>query len=205
MRPKTAAAIIFFTASLPMLSQVAPSATDQGHSPLSIGAGLSRVNPDYGHGTIYGGELWIDYSLRALPPILQGMGIAMEAQDVRFDPSPTEGVLREDVALGGVSYTSTHFRSLHPYGKFVMGLGNLDYTVSHNRTYHQTRTVTGIGGGLEYRVFRSIWLKCDYEYQYFPDFFLGIPQRPTSGSINPESITVGAMYSFWRGRKQERY
>jgi opacity protein-like surface antigen len=133
------------------------------------------------------------------------MGVALEAQDLHLAPSPREGVLREDVALAGVSYTSTRFRSLHPYAKFVSGLGNLDYMVSKTRSYHQTRTVTGIGGGLEYRVIRSIWLKCDYEYQYFPDFFLGLPQKPTSGSINPQGISVGAMYSFWRGRKQERY
>jgi opacity protein-like surface antigen len=205
MRLKIATAIIFLTASLPMFSQVAPSAYDRGQSPLSIGAGFSRINTDLGHGGLYGGKLWIDYSLRGLPPILHGLGVMMEAEDLDLNPGPRQSVLREDVALGGVSYTFTRFRNLHPYAKFASGLGNIDYKIGNNKTYHQSRTVTGMGAGLQYRAFRSVWVKCDYEYEYFPDFFLGTPQNPSSGSINPQGFTVGAMYSFKGRRSQERY
>ena len=90
------------------------------------------------------------------------------------------------------------FRRLRPYGKFEEGLGNVDYLVSKTRSYHQSRIVTGFGGGLDYLTTRHLRMRLDYEYELFPDFFLGLPSDPTSSPLHMEGVTLGAMYHFRR-------
>lgn len=196
MRMRFVLKILFLTSSLPLLSQVVPSATDKGQQNFAIGAGISWLNPDYSAGSIYGGTLWADYSLRRLVPFLPGLGLELEAHDSHFDRSSGELILREDAALGGVTYSISRFRKVRPYGKFEAGLGNVDYLVSATRSYHQSRTVTGFGGGLDYLALRKLSMRLGYEYQYLPDFFLGLPAKPTSTPLEFQCVTLGAMYRF---------
>jgi opacity protein-like surface antigen len=104
-----------------------------------------------------------------------------------------------DVASGGVIYTLPRFTKFRPYGKFVMGLGNIDYGAPAH-PYHESRTVTSIGGGVDYRVFRKVWARVDYEYQSWPDFWKQSVPFLHGKSLTPEGFTVGAMYHFGQPR-----
>jgi opacity protein-like surface antigen len=198
----TLAALIVCSASS-VLAQTAPAAM-QGNIPLSIGAGISGYNPNDGHGHLLGGTLWIDYTLPHMPHILQGIGLEAEARDLNYGRSTTEPAdLREDTAAGGVIYSWPRYRYFRPYAKVMAGYGNADEETlaAPFVRWHDSRTITSGGGGIEYRVYRSIWVRVDYEYQSWPDFYkhpsYGVPPvYPPAGRLNPQGFTVGAMYHF---------
>ncbi|MGA2167451.1 MAG: outer membrane beta-barrel protein [Terracidiphilus sp.] len=192
MRLKSFFATLFLTASLPLFSQVVPSATEGGLS-LSVGAGLSGYNPDLGSGRMYGGTLWIDYTLNRAPSLLHGVGIEVEARDISLDRSSSERNVREDAAGGGVTYTWRHFRNLRPYAKVILGFGNADYETRGLVRRNDSRTITCPGGGVEFRAFRKVWARADYEYQIWPDFF---KNTTPAGFLDPQGLTVGVMYHF---------
>jgi opacity protein-like surface antigen len=189
-----ALAVIFVCAGYSAFAQTAPAATEATPH-LAIGAGFSGYNPDYGHGHLLGGTLWIDYSPNLGPPLLHGFGIEVEARDLNYGRSSSQPAnLREDAAGGGVIYSWHRYRNIRPYGKVLIGYGNADYGEDPLAAYnHQTRTVTSEGGGLEYRVSQSIWVRADYEYQTWPDFF---KNTAPAGKLNPQGFTVGALYHF---------
>jgi hypothetical protein len=196
-------AALFVCAASSLLAQSAPAAT-QGNIPLSVGVGLSGYNPYIYHGHMLGGTLWIDYTLPHMPHILQGIGLEAEARDLNyFRSGDLPAGVREDTAEGGVIYSWPRYRYFRPYAKFMAGYGNADEeTINYTPVTHWTdsRTITVMGGGFEYRVFRSVWVRADYEYQIWPDFFkYGINAKgviPPAGLLDPQGFTVGAMYHF---------
>jgi opacity protein-like surface antigen len=198
-----ALALLFVGAAYFAHAQTVPAAIGpRAFSPFAIGAGFSGYNnPDFGHGHILGGTLWIDYTPSQVPHFLRGIGVEAEARDLNYGRTATlPSNLREDVAGAGLIYSWPYFRRFSPYGKFLMGLGNADYmvptTTGGYKPYNQGRTVTMMGGGLEYRAFKSVWVRGDYEYQYWPDFFKHTNPAIPAGLLNPQGITVGAMYHF---------
>jgi hypothetical protein len=172
---------------------------------LAIGAGFSGFNPDDGHGHILGGTLWIDYTFPRMPHYLNGIGLEAEGRDLNYGRSATlVPALRQDIAAGGVIYSWPRYRNFRPYGKFLMGYGNADEEdtkITPPGFWTDSRTITCMGGGLELRAYRAIWLRADYEYQIWPDFYkhpaYGIPPvAAPAGLLNPQGFTVGAMYHF---------
>lgn len=196
-------AALFLCAASPVLAQVVPAATE-GNFPLSVGAGISAYNPDIynGHinGHMLGGTLWIDYKLPHMPNILQGIGLEAEGRDLNyFRSGDIPSGVREDTAVGGVIYSLPRYRDFRPYGKFMMGYGNADEeTVNHNPTLHWTdsRTITSFGGGVDYRVLEHVWVRVDYEYQSWPDFFKRYPTDKNGPRLKPQGFTFGVMYHF---------
>lgn len=195
MQVKFVLAALFMAAAFPIFPQVVPAATEGG-LPLSVGVGFSGYNPDIQHGIMYGGTLWIDYTLIPVPSFLHGIGLEAEARDISLDHSQAEPPnLREDFAGGGAIYTWRHFRNIRPYAKVILGYGNADYESKSLVRYHDSRTVTSPGGGVEIRAFRRVWARVDYEYQIWPDFFK--TSKP-AGYLDPQGLTVGASYHFGR-------
>lgn len=182
-------------------AQIAPAATGQkSFSPLAVGAGFSAYNSDFGDGSrghLLGGTLWIEYFPNQLPAVLRGLGVEMEARDLSFGRSATlSPTVREDVATGGLIYSYPLLKNLRPYAKILVGFGNTDeQTMLSPVKWHDSRTIVAGGGGVDYRTFKNLWLRADYEYQSWPDFFKhshGIP----AGRLNPQGFTVGAVYHF---------
>lgn len=197
-----AVAAIFVCAAYSTHAQSAPAATcPKAYSPLAVGVGFNIFDPDWDNGRMYGGALWIDYLPNHLPEHLNGLGIEALARDVSIDGSSKQPkTQREDIATGGLIYAWPHYRKLRPYAKAEMGFGNCEYfalnTERERYRYHQTRTVTSLGGGLDFKVFRSIWGRADYEYQIWPDFFKHTNNIKPAGQLNPEGVTIGAEYRF---------
>jgi opacity protein-like surface antigen len=198
MHPRSLLALLLLVFAIPAFCQVQPSAYRGGLPGLSVGAGASGFNPDFGRGRLYGGTLWIDYSLQQLPSFLRGVGVELEARDISLDRQRTQPVTRIDSIGAGVTYTVLKYGNFQPYAKGIFGLGNVDYLVTPTRRYNQSRTLSSFGGGFDYRAYRTIWVRVDYEYQYLPDFFFGNPNRPTHAPLDPQGFTVGAMYRFGR-------
>jgi hypothetical protein len=170
--------------------QAAPSATSNSALPLKTGMGFSDFRTSFGYGTVKGGTLWLDYTPNRLPHYLDGLGIEAEVRDLSLDPSKTIPEMRIDEAQGGAIYSWRHFRNALPYAKALIGYGNIDYKLNGIK-YHDSRTITVLGGGVEFRVYGSVWARTDYQYQFWPNFW-----RNPAGSLNPSGFTFGAVYDF---------
>ncbi|MGH9600410.1 MAG: outer membrane beta-barrel protein [Terracidiphilus sp.] len=192
--PILISAVLFLATTLPLSSQTVP-AGEEGHSPFSVGGGVSNFDVDWGHGRMYGGTLWLDWHPSFVPRILDGIGLEAEARDISIGHSSSQpSNFRLDTGGGGVIYTWRHFRNVRPYAKYLVSLGSFDFRSRDPYYSHDTRTVTAIGGGVEARVFRNVRVRADYEYQFWPDFDLA----PNGSTLDPQGFTLGAMYDFGR-------
>jgi opacity protein-like surface antigen len=175
-------------AAVPALSQVVAEA-NEGGIPLSIGVGYSNFASDWS-GRLAGPTLWIDWNPYGGPSFLRGFGIEAEGRDLNYERTGGVGNLRQDTAEGGLLYTWRRHRNFHPYGKFLVGYGSIDFTL-HNDPYyhHDSRTLLAPGGGVEFRAWRNVWVRGDYEYQFWRDFF-------NHHALNPQGPTIGISYDI---------
>jgi opacity protein-like surface antigen len=179
-----AALIIFFT--FPAVAQVAPSVTIGG-LPLGVGAGLSDYSLDYGPGRrMIGISAWADYN------IFHGLGIEVEGTSIFADKPDDLERMRQDTIKGGAVYKyHTVFRVVRPYAKGLAGIGSIDFP-SHNPLYtHDTFTVFAIGGGAEVKAWRNLFVRGDYEYEFWEDYH-------GTRALNPNGFTIGGTY-YLRG------
>jgi opacity protein-like surface antigen len=136
-----------------------------------------------------GSTLWIDYQPNRTPYFLRGFGLEVEARDISWNRGDKPNNFRQDTASGGVIYTWQHYRKFHPYGKFMAGLASEDFRVSGFPNYtHDTRTFIAPGLGAEYRVLGHLWVRADYQYQFWQVLLTGRP--------DPQGFTFGVMYDF---------
>lgn len=188
MRLKLALLGLVLSAATAAYPQIAPSAT-QGGIPLSVGVGYSNFYTDW---SAYesGDVLWLDWALYRIPRRLEGLGVEAEARDLNFNRTGDNAKLREDTAAGGPVYYWQHYRRFQPYGKFLIGLASIDFSNRPGDNYtHDTRTVMAPGGGGEYRLWRNVWVRGEYEYQMWPDFI-------HHNTFNPKGFSVGASYDL---------
>ena len=165
-------------------SQVAPAAR-QGSALLSVGVGPSSYDVDWGHGRMLGGTLWVDAHPR-MPSLLDGLGMEVEARDISLNHSTSQpSNFRQDTLGGGPIYTWNHYRNFRPYGKFLVDFGSIDFSTT-GPYRHDTRTVYAPGFGFQYRVYRNLWARADYEYQWWQTILGGTP--------DPQGFTIGVTY-----------
>jgi hypothetical protein len=184
-------AVFLFMLIHPGFSQTAPAAYSGRQLPFSVGAGVSNIDVDWGKSRMYGGTLWIGYYPPHLPRLLSGLSVDAEARDINYG-RPAKSVpanFREDTAGGGPMYTWRHFQNFQIYGKGLIEFGSIDFTIAHIPNYtHETRTVYAPGGGILAHAYKHVWVRADYEYQFWP-VLLG-------KTSNPQGFTVGAVYDF---------
>lgn len=208
-RTVVALAALQVGAAFPVLAQVVPAA-EVGGLPLVVGGGASRFNMDCGP-FIYGATcymngitVWVDWNLQRLPGpvLLHGLGIEVEGRDIDFGLTSalsnsavgdSGSNLRQDTGLAGVIYHWRRYRGVRPYGKALAGLGSIDFPplrASPAGYRHDDRTITAFGAGADLHAWRTIWIRADWEYQFWPNLF-GNPH-----SLTPTGITLGAVYDF---------
>jgi opacity protein-like surface antigen len=189
-----------FAAALPVFAQVAPAYRAPG-IPLSVGAGPSSYDVDWGHGRMLGGTVWADWYPEQIEYFahVRGLGVELEARDISLDRHTNPGQAnpsrsgqantRQDTAGGGPIFTWRHFHRFQPYGKFLISDGSVDF-ISSTPTYsHDTRMLIAPGGGFEYRFLGPLKVRADYEYQFWLGNLLG-------NTLNPQGFTVGVAYDF---------
>lgn len=188
-------ALSLFTLFQPAFSQTAPAAYVNHRLPITIGAGVSNMNVDWGRSRMYGGTLWIDYFPTQLPHLLNGLGLDVEGRDIDYG-RPAKSVpsnFRQDTVTGGPIYTWRRFHNFQIYGKGLIGLGSWDFMLdAPPYSRHETRTIYAPGGGLMVRAYRHVWVRADYEYQFWPDLLPHEGER----TLDPQGFTLGAVYDF---------
>jgi hypothetical protein len=185
MRSKLVLAALLTLSTLPVFAQVAP-AVKIGGLPLGVGAGVSDYSVDYGPSRrMIGISAWADYD------IFHGLGIEAEGTSIFADKPSALQRMRQDTIKGGVIYRTRSFFGVRPYVKGLGGLASIDFP-SRNPLYtHDTYTMYAFGGGGEYRVWKTLYARADYEYQF-------VPQYQGRNTLNPNGFTIGATY-YLRG------
>lgn len=191
MNLKMILAAFVVSAVVPVYAQVAPEATGNG-LPLTVGFGYSNYDTDWS-GRLSGPMFWADWDLHQLPSYLHGLGMEVEGRDLNYQRTGGIPNLRLDSAGGGPVYTLRQFRRVRPYGKFLVEFGSIDFTIRGYPNYtHDTRTLYAPGGGVNVRAFQNVFVRAEYEYQFWPDLGRG-------HVLNPRGFTFGVAYDF-RGR-----
>ena len=192
MRMKLIVASLLLAAAFPASAQVVPAAEKHG-LPLVVGVGFSDFNSDWNYGVrggrLAGGTVWADWNFYGAPSFLHGLGIEAEARDLNYARTGNVPNMRQDTAQIGAIYTWRHYQRVHPYAKYLAGLGSIDFQHTDPHYSHDTRTVYTPGGGVEYRAWRNVWVRGDYEYQFWTDFF-------RHHTMNPNGVTLGVSYDF---------
>jgi opacity protein-like surface antigen len=190
--------VSLFFAAVPTFSQTVAPYQGKGALPIVFGFGPSGYNPDWGHGIMYGGTVWADWYPKQLPHSLDGLGIEIEARDISLNrhPEPDQPArsgqanTKEDTLGGGFIYAWRYFHNIHPYVKGIFSEGSVDF-ITNSPTYsHDTRFVMAAGGGFEYRIYRPLWARVDYEYETWGKLF------GNNDVLTPEGFTVGVSYDL---------
>lgn len=186
-------ALLVSGAAIPALSQVVPP-TQGGTLPFRVGAGYSIYASDWlngAGGNIGGPSVWIDFDIPKSPPALSGFQIEAEGRDLNYDRTGIDPGLRQYTFAGGVNYAWRYDPVFHPYLKFLAGIGNLDFARGSQIPGYRkdSRAFYAPAIGLDVRVHERLWMRGNYEYQFWPHFFQG-------NTMTPHGFTLGMFYDF---------
>ena len=96
MRLRPIIALLLFSSTLPLFSQVSPEAP-QGGWPIVIGGGFSDFATDYhGGNRMEGVTAWVDWNFYSAPGWLSGFGLEVKGHTIRFGVPSGFSQLRED-------------------------------------------------------------------------------------------------------------
>ncbi len=188
---KIAFIAVLVTAVMPVYSQVVPAAS-QGGVPIVIGGGFSDYSIDWGPGQrMEGYSAWVDFYPHGLPAVLSGLGVEGEGHAIDFGRSANIPKMRQDSAVGGPIYTWNRHRSFRPFVKFLYGVGSIDFPppTGFPNYSHDTFGVFAPAGGLEYHLWQHVWVRGEYEYQFWHHTF-------GNTDLTPTGFTIGASYDF---------
>ena len=190
-------AALLVAAVLPLHSQVSPAAT-QGGMPSSL-ARDSPITVSIGDPAKEWKEssAWADWFPDRLPAALNGLGIEAEGHDIDFGRPAGIPRMRQDTGLGGLIYTWNRYRNFRPYIKYLAGVGSIDFAVTREHTPMTRFRSFRPAEESEYHAWRHIWIRGDYEYQFWHDVF-------GPHDLTPTGFTIGASYDFRPLASQQR-
>jgi opacity protein-like surface antigen len=168
----------------------------EDHPRLSVGAGFSIFSQDWGHNPhVMGVTYTIDYH-PPLPRFLDDVNIEAQGRSLIWHRGAVAAtgapIVPRTEMLGGGVIVHPHwvrFHKFEPYAKALISYGAIHFAEDDVSYNHDTRTVTSLGGGVDYRPIHRVTLRADYEYQWWPQF-LG------PNALNPNGFTIGALYNI---------
>jgi opacity protein-like surface antigen len=131
---------------------------------------------------------WVDWYPNRMPTVLNGLGIEAAGHDINYGLPAGISKMRQDTGEVGPIYAWNHYRNFRPYVKYLLGIGSIDFPPTGTYS-HDTFLVFSPGAGVEYRAWRHVWIRGDYEYQYWHQTF-------GPHDLDPNGFTIGASYDF---------
>jgi opacity protein-like surface antigen len=185
-KPLLFAALLFIPAI--GRAQVVPAGKG-GNEQLFVGVTGSDFDPDYGWQRLYGFGAYGDYNLSPR------LGVEGEARFHRFHQLSN---IHEDNYVIGPKYNYHHKR----YTFFAKGLVGLGYFNFPANAAHGTYFAVALGGGVDYRLSRRIYVRGEYEYQMWPGFvgppdFQPVPLQNRPNGLTPNGFGVGVSYRIF--------
>jgi hypothetical protein len=178
---------LFVLAVFPVHSQVRPAATEGG-IPVVVGLGGADFSLDWGPGKrMEGITAWVDVFPWGMPPKIHGLGAEVEGRDINFNRPTGIPKMRQDTALIGPIYSLPYFKNVRPYGKYLLGIGSIDFPGYYYT--HDTFLIQAPGAGIDFRIWKHLWARGDYEYQFWHHTF-------GNNDLNPNGASFGVSYDF---------
>lgn len=173
---------------LPTLSRAQVVAAGKGgNQQLYVGGTFSDFDPDYGYKRLYGIGAYADYNLSPR------LGAEAEVRFHRFNQLSN---IHEDNYLIGPRI-SWRKRRYNFYGKGLFGVGYFNFPLN---AAHGTYLDIALGGGVDYRLTRRIYLRAEYEYQIWPGFVGppdGFTQKNRPNGLTPNGFAFGGSYRIF--------
>ena len=186
MRSKVVLVLLLLIFSSNCFAQVHFAAKRQGHS-FSVGGGMDYWSADWANTWKYGPAAW------ATADLWHGVGVIAEGHGLITGGNKIPQYKYYEGG-GGLVYAMYRFRNYRPYVKAELGVGSLSFP-RYSPTYsHDSRTTYFFGGGLERRAVGHIWIRGDWTYYIFPNFYSKESKR--NHDLNPAGATVGASWHF---------
>lgn len=179
---------ILVAAACPVFAQVVPAASQSGSIPLVVGAGYSNLTMDWGPGHRSSGiSAWVD--LFPFPGRFRDIGLEAEGRSSQWGNSIPN--LRQDTGQLGVIYSVSRYAKFHPYGKYLVGIGSMDFPAFKNipNYTHDTFTITSAAAGADVQAHGHLWLRAEYQYQWWHNTF-------GPNTTNPNGVTIGVQWDL---------
>jgi hypothetical protein len=168
-----------------LMSQAMPTAARRLN--LEAGGLFSLANPGIASDAtiVYGQMNFKGGGLYATIDPTNHLGVEMSVRQV----FGTEGVYERTYNVGPRFYL-THGRFM-PYGKVLFGRGVFNFP---NNFANEAFTEATFGGGLDYRLSSTFYIRADYEYQRWFSFGTQVSAFP--GNLSPSVASFGFAYHF---------
>ena len=139
---------------------------------VTVGAGVSDFQSDYGHRDISGAFAYTDVNPH------WRVGLEGEARFLRFH---TAEEVTESNVFGGIRVQILRPRRWQPYGKFLAGMGRISLPFDYA---HGSFLAYAPGAGLDVALSNRITIRLvDVEYQHWPQFAFG--------PLSPYGVSAG--------------
>ena len=166
-------------------AQVAPSAR-VGGLPIGFGVGISDYSIDYGQGRrMAGPAAWLDIG------IFRGFGIDGSARSLYFNVPTGLTRMQQSTFLGGVHYESKPIFHVRPFVRVGAGTGLIEFPSDNPLYTRDTYSVFAPSGGVEIPIVPKVFLRAEYEYQFWKDYH-------GTHDLTPNGVTLGVSY-YLRG------
>ena len=170
----TSAVLLSFAPALQ--AQALPTATRSTN--IEVGAGVLRLEPDYVDDPNYGIFVWADYAFRRY------FGVEAEAN---FGGLEAKDDIGENTYFIGPRGTY-HFRKATLFAKVMFGRGTITNQAYGFNNASSSYNAYSFGAGVDYRLYRFINGRVQYEEQKWPSF------KPHT--LSPSQVSVGVAYVF---------
>jgi opacity protein-like surface antigen len=168
-----------------LVAQVAPAARVGGRA-IGIGAGFSDYDLDYGPGRRMQGLV-----ARASIGIFHGLGIDVNARTIFMDTPPQLTRMQQNTFLAGAFYEAPPIWRVRPFARFAGGLGTIEFPSGNPLYTRDSYTVYAPSAGVEYPIVDKVYVRAEYEYQFWKEYHGG-------HYLNPKGVTLGVTY-YLRG------
>jgi hypothetical protein len=179
------------TTAFQAAAQVTYTAEDSA-LPLRVGAGFSSYYTEIYPQRLIGPSVWVDWTFRRTPIHLQGLGVEAEARGLLWG-QPAGSTWSFFTAGGGPIYHWSRKHRIQPYGKFLVNYGaqsNIKITGFPAWYKSDKWTTFAPGAGVDLRLEKHLWLRGDWEYQFWKVMWFN------DHYLNPTGVTVGVSYDF---------
>jgi opacity protein-like surface antigen len=180
------AAILMFSGR-GLVAQVAPAAK-VGGLPIGISVGVSDYDIDYGPDRRMQGLV-----ARAGIGLFHGLGVDFGARTIFMNTPSGITRMQQTTYLAGAFYESPGIWRLRPFARFGGGIGVIEFPSNNPLYTRDSYVVYAPSGGAEYPITPKVFVRAEYEYQYWRQYH-------GQHDLTPSGYTVGVTY-YMRPRR----
>ena len=122
---------------------------------------------------------------------MKGFGVEAEFRQIQYR-QVQDAHYYQTTFGGGPIYSLRRYRNFRPYGKFIVDCGHMNFKIAKFPPGYTSDiwTVYAPGAGVEYRAWRNVWVRADYEYMFWKTGFYN------NHYLNPNGAIIGVEYDF---------